>query len=100
MITKPNIRYNIHTLDKSNLLLILAQLQSLKLSLHSVLVEETIIIGGYNVDEWITDIRNKFEEKNYKTEEERLKNLESKLHSLLSTDTKISIELDEIKKMI
>lgn len=57
-------------------------------------------LDGFSLNDWMTDINNKLSIKNRKSEEEKLKKLESKLESMLSEDKKIELELNEISKMI
>ena len=62
--------------------------------------DEELIISGYKLEDWITDLQAKFDNLNIKTEKERLKKIEDRLNNLLSTDTKISLEIDELKNLI
>ena len=93
-------RYNINVLGKNDILLLLAQLNSMKKSLSELYPEEKLVISNFGIDDWILDLKSKFENLNVKIEEERLKVLESKLHNLLSIDTKVSIEIDDLKNQI
>lgn len=95
-----NNRYNINTLDKNQLLLLIAQLQGLKKSLSEVYPTEKLVISSFDINDWLSDLKSKFDILNIKIEEDRLKLLETKLHNLLSIDTKVGIEIDDIKKMI
>lgn len=93
-------RYNIHVCNKQNLLLLIAKLSNLKNGLASVLPEETLTIGTFTVDEWIKDLSDKFANLNVSLEEKRLKELETKLHNLLSIDKKVELEIDDLKDQI
>lgn len=95
-----NSRINIHVAGKETLLYLIAKINSLKKSLSEVMPEQTLIICGYTADEWIKDLVNKFNILNINEEEKRLQKLEAKLHDLLSVDTKIELEIDDIKKQI
>ena len=57
-------------------------------------------ISGYNIAEWITDIRCKIEIFEYKKTEAELKTLESKLDKMLSDEKKTELELDEITALL
>ena len=91
---------NLHVADKETLLKVIANLKSLELGLHSVLPEEKLIINGYVVTDWLDDSINKFNNLNITAEKERLSKLESKLHTLLSSDTRVSLLIEDIKKSI
>ncbi len=95
-----NNRYNINVLTKDELLLLIAQLQSLKTALSEVIPNETLNISGFSIDDFISDLKSKFENLNVKLEENRLKELENKLHNLLTLDTKVSLEINELMKEI
>lgn len=93
-------KVNLHVTNKETLLLCIAKLQSLKLGLNNVLPDEVLIIDGFTVDEWIGDLINKFNSLNLSLEKERLNKLEKKLHDLLSLDTKVSLEIEDLKNSI
>jgi hypothetical protein len=93
-------RYNIHASDKETLLLLIGKVSSVKMGLNKELPEEKLIIGGYTADEWLKDLKDKFAILNVSLEESRLKSLEKKLHNLLSTDKKVELEIDDLKKQI
>lgn len=94
------IRYNLHVANKDTLLYLIAKIHSLKKSLSEAMPEQTLVIGGYTADQWIGDLTDKFNILNINEEEKRLQKLEAKLHDLLSVDTKIELEIDDIKKQI
>jgi len=93
-------RYNLHTLSKEQIVFLAANLQAIKDASIKVFPEEKLIIEGYLVDEWITDLKCKYSILNKTLEEQRLKNLEAKLHNLLSNNTKVSLELEELRNQI
>jgi hypothetical protein len=93
-------RYNLNVSGKEEVLLLLARVNSLKTSLAQILPEEKLEISGYPVDMWIDDLKSRFNTLNRKLEEERLKILEGKLHNLLTVDTKVSLELQDLAKEI
>ena len=74
--------------------------KSLELAIKEVLIDENLVIEGYSITDWIEDLKSKYNILNINTEKERLRKLEDKLHELLSVDTKISIELETLKKQI
>jgi len=94
------VRYNIHTQSKENLLLLVAKINSLKKSLYAMLPEESLIISGYRAEDWLEDLVLKFKTLNTKLEKERLSELEKKLTTLLTNETRVSLELDDLKNQI
>lgn len=92
--------YNLNVLEKQIILLVLAKFQSWKNSLREMYPEEILIISGYSIDLWIEDLKSRFNTLNRRLEEERLKTLEDRLHSLLSVDTKIELEIESLKSQI
>jgi hypothetical protein len=91
---------NLHVANKEDLLKAIANVKSLEIGLHSCLPGETLTIGGYSSKEWLEDLINKFNNLNLSLERTRLKTLEEKLYNLLSTDTKVSLEIEDIKNSI
>ena len=57
-------------------------------------------ISGYNIEEWITDIKCKIEIFEYKKKEAELKALEVKLDKMLSNEKRTELELDEITALL
>ena len=57
-------------------------------------------INGFELSKWLHDIQNKIDITTIKEEKERLDNLEKKLNELLSTETKVELELENIKKQL
>ena len=57
-------------------------------------------ISGYNIVEWITDIKCKIEIFEYKKKETELKALEVKLDKMLSDEKKTELELNEIAALL
>jgi hypothetical protein len=93
-------RYNLNVVSKQECLLLLARLKSLKDGLQSVLPDEILEISGYNVDLWIADLVNRFAVLNRLLESNKLEGLEQKLHNLLSLDTKVELEIEDLKRQI
>lgn len=93
-------RYNIHALNKEGILLLIAKLKSLETALKAVMPEEKLVIEGYGVEDWLTDLRAKFEILNVSNEKTRLQKLEQKLHTLLSIDKKVELEIEDLKNQI
>ena len=75
----------------------------MKLSLYKKETENLdidLVIYGYSIDDWITDIKNKFDVTKTKAEIYNLKTMESKLNELLSEDKKTELEIDDIAALL
>ena len=99
-IALDGVRHNLHVETKDGLLLLIAKLNGLKKSLAEVMPSEQLVIEGYSVDDWLTDLVAKFNVLNISKERERLQKLESKLHNLLSVDKKVELEIEDLKDQI
>lgn len=94
-------RYNINTLTQEQLVILLVELNMYKLSVDDLGIDkDTFMISGYIIDEWMTDIKCKLENLNQRTEQNKLKQLESKLTKMLSEEKKTELEIDEIEKLL
>lgn len=92
--------YNLNVIEKPTILLLLAKFHSLNVALRDIYPEETLEISGYSISTWIEDLKSRFNTLNRRMEEDRLKVLEDKLHNLLSVDTKIELEIENLKSQI
>jgi hypothetical protein len=93
------VRNNILIMDKDFLTLLLIKLNSYRMSMVDLGVEE-LNIGGYAIQDWISDIQLKLKVIAQKSEEEKLKILEKKLGTLLSEDKKTELELTSIASLL
>ena len=87
---------NIQTLNKEQLLQILVQLNSLRLSAIDLDVLADYVISRYSVTDWMGDVKARLMNLNRQAELARLKVMEDKLHNLLSGDKKTELEIEEI----
>lgn len=94
------IRYNLQVLSKEQLISLLVKLNIYQMSAADLDLLDEYKISGFEVIDWITDIKSKLEIVSYKEEENKLQDLENKLHTLLSTDKKVELEIDAIKSML
>jgi hypothetical protein len=94
------IRTNIQVLNKDQIITLMVKLNAYRLSAKDLGVLNEYNISSYSIDDWITDLKAKLMNIDRKNEEYRLKALESKLHSLLSNDKKVELEIDELEKSI
>lgn len=93
-------KYNLNVLQLDDLQLLLVRLNMYLMSAKDLGISLEIKISGYNIAEWITDIRCKIEIFEYKKKEAELKALESKLDKMLSDEKKTELELDEIAALL
>lgn len=91
-------KYNLNVLQFDDLQLLFVRLNMYLMSAKDLGI--SLKVSGYNIAEWITDIRCKIEIFEYKNKEVELKALESKLDKMLSDEKKTELELDEIAALL
>lgn len=91
-------KYNLNVLQLSDLQILLVRLNMYLISAKDLGIN--LEISGYNIAEWITDIKCKIEIFEYKKKETELKALEVKLDKMLSDEKKTELELDEIAALL
>lgn len=91
-------KYNLNVLQLADLRLLLVRLNMYLISEKDLGIK--LEIAGYNIDEWITDIKSKIEIFEYKKKESELKTLGAKLDKMLSDEKKTELELDEIAALL
>ena len=92
---------NIQILSKEKLALLLVKLNLYKMSMENLKMSfDKIIISGYDIRDWMSDILTKINIISYKEEEQKLKIMENKLIELLSSEKKTELAIDEIEKML
>jgi len=93
------IRHNIQVLTKEQLIALLVKLNTYAMSAKDLGLE-SYVISGFDVVDWLIDIKSKLDFVSRKEEENKLKVMESKLHQLLSNEKKVELEIDEIMKSL
>lgn len=101
-------RTNLHVATKDELLLLIAKLNAYEQSLKSYMpkvdssfcMADKLTISGYATSEWLSDLSGKYNNLNVSIERDRLQKLEAKLHELLSVDTKVELEIENLKSQI
>ncbi|HID0768045.1 TPA: hypothetical protein ACXDAZ_002574 [Clostridium botulinum] len=93
-------KYNLNVLQADKLNILMIRLNMYKLAAIDLKILDQCIISGYNVQDWINDIRCKLEILNLKEEERKLKLMENKLDKMLSDEKKVELELNEIEDML
>lgn len=91
-------KYNLNVLQLSDLQILIVRLNMYLISAKDLGID--LEISGYNIAEWITDIKCKIEIFDYKKKETELKSLETKLDKMLSDEKKTELELDEIAALL
>ena len=91
--------YNLHSLGKSDLTSLLVELNMYRLSMKDLEIK-SFLISGFEISEWIEDIKSKLAIDSLKEEKTALKNMKAKLESLLSDDRKKSLEIERIEKLL
>lgn len=89
---------NLHACDADKLALLLVKLSLYKKEADNLGIK--LMISGYVIDDWITDIKNKIDVMTTKSEMNNLKAMEAKLDKLLSEDKKTELEIDDIAALL
>lgn len=97
---------NLHTCDEEKLLSLAIDLNCKLISAASLpapFIPETdpgkIMINGFSIKSWMSDIYNLMQSAKYEKELRKLNGLERELSTLLSEDVKTGLRLDEIEKL-
>lgn len=93
-------RYNLNTLARGGLNLILVKLRSYEMAAEDLDLPDMIYISGFTTRDWIADIQAKLEILSRKAKEAQLKELEDKLNTMLSEDKRTELELDSIAALL
>lgn len=91
-------KYNLNVLQFDDLQLLLVRMNMYLMSAKDLKIN--LEISGYNIAEWIADIKCKIEIFEYKKKEAELRTLETKLDKMLSDEKKTELELDEIAALL
>lgn len=93
------ITLNLNVLSESALILLWIRLNTYRMSAADLGLRK-FEISGYNLEDWITDVKARLEVIATKREENNLKAMETKLDKLLSEDKKTELELDSIAELL
>lgn len=93
-------RLNLRVLTKEVLISMLIKLNTYKKSAEELNLVSDYNISGYNINDWITDIKARLDVVMYKEEENKLVAMESKLELLLSNEKKVELEINEIENLL
>lgn len=90
---------NLNVLSESALILLWIRLNTYRMSAADLGLHK-FEISGYDLEDWITDVKARLEVIATKREENDLKAMETKLDKLLSEDKKTELELDSIAELL
>lgn len=93
-------RHNLHAVSRETLVLLACKLQALYTAAADLGLEEDLVISGFHVKEWGTDIKARLAIMDRKKTEGELAAMEAKLDKLLSADKKTELELAAIEALL
>lgn len=93
-----NQHYNLNVLTSNELKLLLVKLNTYALSANDLNVK--LEICGFDIVDWMMDIRAKLEIYEQKEKISELKKLEEKLEEMLSNEKRKELELDKIEALL
>ena len=93
------VRSNIHALTKDQLIFLLVKLNGYFISAKALEISD-FSVGGYRVEEWMSDIQLRIDILNRKDDENKLKDMEYKLDRMLSDEKKTELEISEIEDLL
>lgn len=93
-----NQHYNLNVLTSNELKLLLVKLNTYALSANDLNVK--LEICGFDIVDWMMDIRAKLEIYEQKEKISELKKLEEKLEEMLSNEKRKELELDKIEAFL
>lgn len=92
-------RHNLHVLNRDQLTEMLIELNMYVMSAKDLQIE-MVKISGYKIEAWMQDIKNKLAILAESEEYKKLRSLENKLSSLLSSDKRTALELESIEELL
>ena len=93
-------RYNLNVISKEQIVYLMVKLNSLLMSAAKLNLQNEFQISGFSLADWMQDLTSRMAIVNRKAEQDKLRLLEDKLESRLSSDKKIELELAEISKLL
>lgn len=99
-------KHNLHVIQKDAVIALLirftSELNALKTlkSDYEVDLQETYLVSGYSLSDWIEDLRYQLQVLTTKNQELKLKRMESQLDAMLSEDKRTELLIDELAKSL
>lgn len=91
-------KINIQVLKKNELILLASMLHSYNMSSKNL--GFNLVMSGYDVQDWIDDIKSKLDILTINEERSKLEEMEIKLMELLSNEKKVELEINKIESML
>lgn len=95
--------YNIQTLQKDTLYLVIGQLQAMQDGLNKYFPDADLPVSGYPVKDWIKDLVGLVEKLTIRQRKGEIDHMKSQLNELLSEDAKKSLKMkalmDQMKNL-
>lgn len=91
-------KYNLNVLQENELRFLMIKLNAYAMSADDL--KEELVISGYDVNAWLSDICGKLGVMTNNKKRNELKALEAKLDKMLSDEKKTELELDEIAALL
>ncbi|MDI0267867.1 hypothetical protein QIW52_17895 [Clostridioides difficile] len=91
-------KINIQVLKKNELILLVSKLHSYNIASKDLGLN--LIMSGYDVQDWIDDIKSKLDILTINEERTKLEEMERKLMELLSNEKKVELEINKIEAML
>ena len=98
LLVLDKVTYNLHV-ESSELLLIKLNMMSMSAKDLGMDISK-VIISGFSLEHWITDVKNYLEVQKYKNKKKKLDNLEKELTALLSNDKQTELQIDALASML
>ena len=92
-------KYNLHALSKEDLTLLLVRVNIYLMSAKDLKID-FVVLSGFVLQDWVDDMKDKLKIFETKEAEAELKGWEAKLKNLLSADTKVAQEVDDLAALI
>lgn len=94
-------RYNLHSLNnRETIVQIMVKLNCLVASAKDLNLLDKYIISGFKAEDWMTDLKAKFDLITIKDQEKELSDLEQKLTCLLSNDKQVELQLEGFEEQL
>ena len=93
-------RHNLNVISAGELMILLAQLLCYPANLKSIGIDEEIELGGFSIDDWIHDLKGRYDLLLRRKKEDELHVFEQRLNDLLSDDFKKEEEFENLVNQI
>jgi hypothetical protein len=94
-------RYNLHALNnKETIVQVMVKLNCYIASAKDLNLLDQYIINGFNAQDWLIDLKAKFDLITIKDQEKELLDLEQKLTKLLSNEKQVELQLEGFEEQL